>query len=87
MKQLTIRGVGDDLHRALRERAEQQDVSVNHYVLQLLHRAMGLSNGATLREVEYDDLDHLAGSWSREEYEAFQKHLASQRVIDEELWN
>jgi hypothetical protein len=37
-------------------------------------------------KVRYHDLDHLAGTWSKEEAEAFEKLIAEQRTIDPELW-
>jgi hypothetical protein len=41
------------------------------------------SGGAHLR---YHDLDHLAGTWSEEEFAEFEEHLSAQRSIDEDLW-
>jgi hypothetical protein len=37
------------------------------------------------RELHYD-LDHLAGTWSEEEAEAFDAALAEQRRVDPEIW-
>ena len=34
----------------------------------------------------YHDLDGLAGSWSKQEAEAFEKTLAQPRAIDPEMW-
>jgi hypothetical protein len=34
----------------------------------------------------HTDLDDLAGSWSRDEADAFDRALAEQRAIDPELW-
>jgi plasmid stability protein len=86
MKQLTIRGVDDKLHHALRSRAEQEGLSVNRYVLALLKESLGLASGRALEDVEYDDLDHLIGSWTQEAYEEFSDLLQDQRQIDPELW-
>jgi hypothetical protein len=38
------------------------------------------------KRVLYDDLDHLAGLWSREEAAEFDKTLKAQRKVDAELW-
>jgi hypothetical protein len=35
----------------------------------------------------YDDLDSLAGTWSAEEADAFDRLLAAQRRIDDEVWS
>ncbi|HKH44211.1 MAG TPA: hypothetical protein VKM72_06065 [Thermoanaerobaculia bacterium] len=34
----------------------------------------------------HDDLDHLSGTWSNEEAEAFEAALVEQRKIEPELW-
>ena len=38
------------------------------------------------RNVLHNDLDFLAGSWSRAEADGFDEELARQRKIDPELW-
>jgi hypothetical protein len=38
------------------------------------------------KRTRYRDLEALAGSWTKEEAAAFEKHLAAQRKIDRELW-
>ena len=86
MKQLTIRGVDDRLHQELRTRAARQGTSVNKYVLGVLKHSTGLGNGHTRSDVEFDDLDHLAGTWTQQEFEEFSKQLENQRSIDTELW-
>jgi hypothetical protein len=34
----------------------------------------------------YHDLDELAGSWSKQEADAFDQALGKQRTIDPEMW-
>ena len=65
MKQLTIRGVDDELHYALRSRADQHGMSINRYVLSVIKESVGLANGGILRDAEFDDLDNLAGTWTQ----------------------
>ena len=86
MKQLTIRGVNEQLHQALRREADQQGMSINRYVLGLLKESLGLGHGDNLGEVEFDDLDNLAGTWTQEAYEQFAEQLQMQRPIDSEMW-
>ena len=86
MRQLTVRGVGDDLHNALREEADRRGTSMNHVVLSLLKEAMGVSNGRHAYKKFFDDLDHLAGTWSQKETQAFEQELNQQRTIDEQMW-
>lgn len=86
MKQLTIRGVSEDLHRKLKSDAELRNQSINRYVLTIIRERVGLSGGDALPEAEFNDLDHLAGTWSEEQYREFQDTLQGQRTIDQELW-
>jgi len=39
------------------------------------------------RQRLYNDLDALAGSWSKREAAAFDRALAEQRAIDRDLWH
>lgn len=86
MKQLTIRGVADELHHELRNRADQNNMSINRYVLSILKERVGLSNHGSLHDIEFDDLDCLAGTWTQDEYQEFREMLQGQRTIDTELW-
>ncbi len=86
MKQLTVRGVNDDLHTALKREAERRGTSMNRVVLALLREAMGVSNGNGRYQTIFDDLDHLAGTWSTKEAEAVEQEINNQRTIDEQLW-
>lgn len=38
------------------------------------------------RMVVYNDLDHLAGTWSDKEYKEFQKIMKDFETIDETMW-
>jgi len=86
MKQLTIRGVDEKLHKTLQNKANQQGVSMNRYVLYLIKESVGLA-ARSLPEQEFDDLDNLAGTWTEAEYAEFVTNLDEQRQIDEEMWS
>ena len=86
MKQLTIRGVDAELHQLISKKAAQQGMSMNGYLLHLIRQSLGLNNGGKLPDSEFDDLDHLAGSWSQEDFEEFSGQLQLQRSIDNKLW-
>ncbi|MEZ4837323.1 MAG: hypothetical protein R2873_35895 [Caldilineaceae bacterium] len=85
MKQLTIRGIDSRLDHFLKQEAERRGQSVNRYVLSILRVAAGEERDAQ-PAVRFDDLDHLAGTWTAAEYAEFEQNLATQRSIDEELW-
>lgn len=86
VKQLTIRGVADELHHQIKIKAEQNNMSINRYVLAIIKTQVGYSDPGLLHQAEYDDLDYLAGTWSQEEYEKFRELLLEQRTIDLEMW-
>jgi len=53
------------------------------------HRAVGrigVGKAKKKAPIRYHDLDHLAGTWTKEEAAAFDKLIAEQRTIDPELW-
>ena len=68
------------LHR--RRPAEQAD---RHLHLALV-REHFLDRAAEVGERAFRDLDHLAGTWSEEEYQQFMLALREQRQIDPEMW-
>jgi hypothetical protein len=86
--QLTVRGVDARLERALRAEAKRRGLSVNRTVLGLLHERTGLAaaSGGSAPATRFSDLDHLAGTWSAEEADAFDRRLRSERRSDAELW-
>lgn len=86
MKQLTVRGLDDELYDALKAEAKHKGVSLNRYVLSLLQRALGFTEKPKPADGAFDDLDYLAGTWTQEEAEAFDLELQKQREIDKSLW-
>ena len=84
MKAITLRNLPASLARTIRQRAKKKGVSVNKVVISLLQDHLGESETRLVRR--YHDLDGLAGSWSKQEAEAFEESLATQRAIDPEMW-
>jgi len=77
-KQMTIRGVPDEVARKLERLSRQRGSSVNTTVVEILRQAVGV-NARRERLARY-------ATWTREEFDQFEKALAEQRVIDEALW-
>ena len=82
--QLTIRAIGSRLRAALEEEAGRRGLSLNKTVLALLAERLGLADSSEL--AEHDDLDELAGTWSKSEASRFEKALGAQRQVDGKLW-
>jgi hypothetical protein len=77
-KQLTIRGVSEELGRRLEKLSEQQKQSVNATVIQLLERAVGL-------DARRERFRRYA-TWTEEDRSEFDAQLRLQRQVDDGLW-
>ncbi len=82
--QLTIRSIGLRLRAALDREAVRRGQSLNKTVLGLLAERLGLADSAA--PIEHDDLDELAGTWSKSEATRFEESLHTQRQVDAKLW-
>ena len=79
--QTTIRDIPDDLEHALRERARRSGESLNRTMVRLLREALGLNPPRKKR-----DPSALAGPWSQEEADEFDRQVRWSEQIDAELW-
>ena len=77
-KQMTIRGVSDDVARKIRRLSRERGSSVNTTVLEILSHAVGVD---ARREL----LASYA-TWTAEEFAQVEEAVAAQRVIDDSLW-
>ena len=84
MSTMTIRGLDDLTMKALKEKAKQEGMSVNSTLVKLLQEELGLKKKK--RTVVYNDLDHLAGTWSDKDFKEFQKKIKDFEKIDETTW-
>jgi hypothetical protein len=78
-KQLTIRGVSDEIGQRLIAISREQGKSVNTVVLEILESAVGVN--------ERKQRLHRYTTWTEEDLAEFEIALNAQRVIDDELWN
>ena len=84
MTTMTIRGLDDLTINALKEKAKKEGSSVNAALVKLLQEELGIKKKK--RTVVYNDLDHLAGTWSDKDYEEFLQATADFAKIDENVW-
>lgn len=77
-RQLTIRGVPEEVARRLARMSQNRGKSINATVLEILEDAAGLE-GRRAR------LDRYV-TWTDDDLDEFEAALKTQRVIDEELW-
>jgi hypothetical protein len=84
LKTVTLRKIPPALNRVINDRMRTKKLSQNKAVIDLLEERGGFS--ASSKAPEHHDLDDLAGIWSKQEADAFDKNLARQRSIDKDLW-
>ncbi len=85
MNQLTVRGLGDELVRAIRRLANRDGTSLNRAAVKLMRRGAGLDDRQGPDTVG-SSLDHLIGTWSDAEAEEFERALRHFETIDEAMW-
>lgn len=81
---MTIRGVDDTTAKVLKQRAKKEGISVNAVLLKTLRESLGLEKKR--RTIVYDDLDYLAGTWSKKDFTEFQDKIADFETIDKKMW-
>lgn len=86
MKAITLRNLPPELAKAVRREAERKRTSVNKAVISLLESKADVRKKKRAGKVNHQELDALAGSWTKNEAAEFDKALAAQRSIDPELW-
>ncbi|MBN1663747.1 MAG: hypothetical protein JW943_09110 [Deltaproteobacteria bacterium] len=84
MTTMTIRGLDDLTVNALKEKAKKEGSSVNAALVKLIQEELGIKKKK--RNVVYNDLDHLAGTWNDKDYKEFLKATADFAKIDKDAW-
>jgi plasmid stability protein len=78
--QYTIRNVPHNLDEALRRAAREQGKSLNDVAIEALARGAGVTG----ERAQQRDLRDIAGTWRKDP--AFDRAVAAQDTIDEEMW-
>jgi plasmid stability protein len=82
MKQLTLRQIPEPVAQALRALAQETGMSLNKTAINVLKRGLGLDASPKQKR----DLSRIAGKWTDEEAEEFERNLEIFEQIDEEVW-
>jgi plasmid stability protein len=80
LKNLTIRNVPEELHKALRREKNRRGKSLNQAVIDLLSERLAVG---TTRS---NGLARLAGRWTEDEFRRFEEATALFENTDKELW-
>ncbi|MEW6186373.1 MAG: antitoxin [Thermodesulfobacteriota bacterium] len=84
MKTISLRGIDEELAENLKKTAKKKGDSINKTVLEILRHSLGV--GSKKRERVYHDLDDLAGTWSKTDWQQFQKTTKPFSAVDKDLW-
>lgn len=68
MKAISLLNLPPEVTKAIQRRAKQHKTSVDKAVIGLLEESVGKKPGKK-EKVRYHDLDHLAGTWTKQEAE------------------
>ena len=80
----TLHGIDDSIAAVLKEKAGKEGISVNALMLRLLKESLVIEKKK--RGAVYDDLDHLAGTWSTKDAAEFERAVSVFEKVDEEMW-
>ena len=86
MKQLTVRNLGPELERRLREIAKRRDTSLNKAAVYLMRKGAALGGVAGERPTIGDSLSEFRGTWSEEDERAVLAAVADLDRMDDEFW-
>lgn len=84
MNPITLRNIPKELEQAIYKTAKANDLSLNKAVIALLQENLHPATGHAKKI--HHDLDDLAGSWTKQKAQKFEKTLSLQRSIDPEIW-
>ena len=84
MQAITLRNVPPDLADKIEQEAKRTNADLEATVIGLLLQAM--SEDSQGKTAEKRDLSSFAGSWTKEETDAFDAFLAEERRVDPDDW-
>ena len=82
---ITLTNIDSQTNSWLEQEAQRYGIAPDELIMRLLQTAMQQSTTVETKQ-RHHDLDHLAGTWSADEAEAFLATLADFSQIDEALW-
>lgn len=83
--QLTLRGLDRRLRRQIHELARREGISQNKAALRLLEKGAGIRPADKADRIG-SSLDHMIGTWTRDEADSLLESIQSCEQVDRELW-
>ena len=85
MTTLSVRGIYEQTTQLIKQEAKRRGISMNTLILELIRDGIS-SRFEVIHPPTFNDLDHLAGTWTPEEAAEFIKTQQDFEKIDEKLW-
>lgn len=79
-----LRNMTPEMMSLLKKEAGSQNISVNTLILQIIGEGIGTKRPT--KKTVYNDLDHLAGTWSQKDQKAFEENVKPFEAIEKDLW-
>lgn len=73
-----LRNVASNVMSLLKKKATQEKISVNSLILQIIEGSFNIAHPRA--KTIFHDLDHLTGTWSEKDMEAFDDKMKPSRV-------
>ena len=88
MRQITLRGIPDNIETLAQEEAKSKGVSLNKAFISLLRRgAERQASKRGKRPGAKSEFSKFLGLWKDEDAVAFDESLRQQREVEKELWS
>lgn len=84
MKSITIHNLDPELEKGITSKSRRLGLSLNKTIKKLLRQSMNLS--PKKKSNKKTDFSDLAGTWTQEEYEEFERNTKDQEKIFKEDW-
>jgi hypothetical protein len=88
MRQITLRGIPDNIETLAQEEAKSKGVSLNKAFISLLRRGAELQASPRRKKPSTaSEFSKFLGLWKEEDAATFDESLRQQRDIDKDLWS
>jgi hypothetical protein len=88
MRQITLRGIPDNIETLAQEEAKSKGVSLNKAFISLLRRgAEQQTSHRRKSHSEASEFSRFLGLWKEEDADTFDESLRQQRDIDKDIWS
>lgn len=83
MKSISVHGIDEEIEKAIKERAKNEEKSVNKVVKELIAKAFGIGEKPPDNRAEFAD---LCGVWTEAEASEFMELIADLETVDAKDW-